>query len=269
MNHLIAPGLLMVMLLGFLETAGADDDRLVATVDQTPILVSDVYRRIEQLPLGDQVAVREQVERFTDSVIREELLFQYALGHALEADAALRDEVKALVVDRLIESRVREQIDVTPEQIRAYYMENPSQVRGEHWRLRHIPLESHADCERLLPLVSDEDSFAELAREHGTDPELAADGGDMGYFMLHHDVLGLGTLVHHLPLHKPFMFDNQDGCHLIWMSEHLQPPIPRFEEVAPQLRAFLEGREEALLLRRLVDDAQAEVSVTRYSPETE
>ena len=269
MVHHTAAGLLMIMLLVFLESATADNDPLVASIGQTPIRVSDVYRRIEQLPLGDQVAVREQVERFTDSVIREELLFQYALGYVLETDSALRDQVKALVVDKLIESRVREQIDVSPEQIRAYYDDNPSQVRGEHWRVRHIPLASHADCERLLPQVSDEDSFATLATEHGTDPDLAADGGDMGYFMLHHDVLGLGTLIHKLPMHKPFMFDNQDGCHLIWVSEHLQPPIPPFEEVAAQLQAFLEGREEALLLRRLVDDAESQVSVIRYPPGTE
>ena len=269
MYHPAATTLLALAIVVGFAPAKAEEDPLVATVDQTPIHVSDVRRRIEQLPLGDQVAVREQVGRFTDSVVREELLFQYALNHVMEVDPALRDQIKALVVDKLIESRVKEKIVVTPEHIEQYYTDNPSQVRGEHWRVRHIPLDTHADCERLLPQIEDEASFAALATQYGTDAELAADGGDMGYFMAHHDVLGLGTLVHTLPVHKPFMYDNQDGCHLIWISEHLQPPMPPLEDVAPQLRAFLEGREEALLLRGLVDDAAANVAVTRYPLETE
>ena len=260
--------LTLVLLTGF-ETAKPQGDPVVAIVDQTSIRASDVYRRIEQLPLGDQVSVREQVDRFADSVVQEELLFQYALKSVLVTDPVLRDQVKALVVDKLIEARVRAKIEVTTEQVEKYYTDNPSQVRGEHWRVRYIPLATHADCERLLPRISDEDSFAALARTQGTDPVLAADGGDMGYFMLHHDVLGLGTLVHKLPLHKPFMFDDQDGCHLIWVSEHLQPPMPVLEDVAPRLRAFLEEREEALLLRQLVDEAEANVPVTRYRLEIE
>lgn len=256
-------------LIALASVAGGEDDPLVATVDQTQIRLSDVHRRIEQLPLGDQVAVREQVQRFTDSVVREELLFQYALTHVVGTDPRLRDQIKALVVDKLIEARVREKITVTPADIETYYNENPSQVRGEHWRVSHIPLRTHADCERLLPQISDQASFATLAREHGVDPVLAADAGDMGYFMLNHDVLGLGSLVHKLPLQKPFMFDNQDGCHLIWVSEHLQPPIPPLEAVEPQLRGFLTGREESTLLRRLVDEAAASIPVTRFSPPSE
>ena len=269
MNHVGVRVCLTLVCLTLSASLSAVDDPLIAMVDTTPIRMSDVYRRIEQLPLGDQVAVREQVQRFADSVVREELLFQYALSQVLAKDAVLRDRVKALVVEPLIDSAVHASVDVTSEKVKAYYEVNPSQVRGEHWRVRHIPLATHADCERLLPQISDEESFSALAKEHGTDPELALAGGDMGYVMLHHDVLGLGTLVHQLPLHKPFMFDNQDGCHLIWMSEHLQPPMPALEDVAARLQAFLEGREEGLLLRRLVDAAAASVPVTRFPLEDE
>lgn len=253
------------MLFALSPSAGlrADDDRLIATVGEQPIKLSDLYAKIEALPLGDQLQYRENLERFAESVVREEILFQYALKTLLREDNALRERIKAELVEALVAKEVRDKVALSVEDVRAYYDANPEAMRSEHWRVSHIPLASRADCDALLPTLTDEAAMLNAAKTAGTVPALAAKGGDMGYFMRHHNVLGLGELLFSLPLKEPFMFENEDGCHIVWISEHLRPEIPSFEQVRPRLEAFLRAQAEADLLGELVRAANASVPVTR------
>jgi hypothetical protein len=89
-----------------------------------------------------------------------------------------------------------------------------------------------------MPTLTSEAALIKAARSRGIVPALAARSGDMGYFMRHHNVLGLGELVFQLSVKEPFVFENEDGCHIMWVSEHVDPAVPSFEEVAPRLEAF-------------------------------
>ena len=73
--------LLLLVLVGIpVAKAFADEpDPVVATVNGVPIRLSYVYEHIEALPLGDQIDVRDQLNRFTESVIQEDVLFQFGL----------------------------------------------------------------------------------------------------------------------------------------------------------------------------------------------
>jgi hypothetical protein len=216
----------------------AQSDRVVARVGDIPIPMSYVYQKIEALPLGDQLKYREDLGRFIESVIREEMLFQYALSQVLAREPSLREAVKTLVVEKLVEHEVRSKVTLTQAQVRAYYSDNPDGVRGEHWRVSHIPLRSRQECDELMPTLTSEAALIKAARSGGIVPALAARSGDMGYFMRHHNVLGLGELVFQLSVKEPFVFENEDGCHIMWVSEHVDPAVPSFEEVAPRLEAF-------------------------------
>ena len=85
--------------------------------------------------------------------------------------------------------------------------------------------------------------------------------------MRHHNVLGLGTLLHRLPPRQPFVFETEAGCHVLWVDEHVLPPLPPYEEVAERMRVFLQRRREGELLRALLREARASVSVERVDPE--
>ena len=110
-----------------LRAAGKEDNPLLARVNGREIRLSDVYKEIESLPLGDQIDVRDRIERFTDSLITEEVLFQSVLTSGFAGDEALRAKIKAQVVEHLISTRVREKIAVSDEDIRqALMMSNPA-----------------------------------------------------------------------------------------------------------------------------------------------
>ena len=245
--------------------ASAADDPIIAQVGDTPIHLSYVYRQIEALPLGDQLQYRENLSQFVESIIREEVLFQFALQHVLGEEPELREAVKAFVVKELVERRVRSQVRVSEDEIAAYYRDNTDAVRGEHWRVFHIPLRSRAECDSLAPKLTTAAAFEQAARKYGTVPGLAARSGDMGYFMRHHNVLGLGEILFKLPLETPFVFENQDGCHIIRVAEHVDPPPPAFDAIRPRLEGFLRSQRESQLLGDLVEKASSAVRVQRLT----
>ncbi|MFQ5545737.1 MAG: peptidylprolyl isomerase [Acidiferrobacterales bacterium] len=263
-----AIALLLLVPIGIpVADAFADaSDPVVATVNDLPIRLSYVYQHIEALPLGDQIDVRDQLDRFTESVIQEEVLFQFGLLRVLDEEPAIREEIKTILLDRLIEKYVKSRIDITDKIVEAYYRDHRSEIRSEHWRVYHIPLKTGAQCEALMPRLTSVASFAALARQYSTDPALAEAGGDLGYVMRHHNVLGLGEDLFELPLHRAHRVDNEDGCHLIWISEHVNPPLPSLDEVKDRIRQVLERQQEVELLQALLERTAKEITVHRHYP---
>ena len=144
---------------------------------------------MQQLALADQIDVRDQLARFVESVVQEELLFQYALIQA-EGDEAWRDELKALVVAAFLEREVRSQVAVSDEELRAHYEENKSEMGGDHLALRHIPFDDAAACAAAAAAIDSEDDFTAAAEIHHENPVLAQRGGDVGHVMRGRERLG-------------------------------------------------------------------------------
>ena len=256
---------LMIVTGGLLANAFAgESDPVVASVDSVPIRLSYVYQHIEALSLGDQIDVRDQLDRFTESVIQEEILFQYALRQ-LDENPEYREEVKTIVLSRLIDKQVKSRIDISDQRVETYYQEHQNEISGEHWRVHHIPLDTGAQCEALTAAITSMESFVELAREHSTDPVLASRGGDLGYVMRDHNVLDLGEDLFALPLHQTHRIDNQDGCHLIRISEYVKSPMPSLDEVSDRIRQILVRQQEISLLKTLLEKASKDIVTNRYS----
>ena len=161
--------------------AAQDEDPIVAKVGQHAIYRSDVFASIESFPLAEQLNMRKRLDLTVRSLINEELLFQLILSGDSEWDRRLRNEVRGLVVSRVIERYVTEQIEVDDAEIRAYYQEHRDTLRGWHVRARHIRLRH--ECEDMLAKIDSEETFIEMAKVYSLDNLTAANGGDLGYMM--------------------------------------------------------------------------------------
>lgn len=260
---LLALGLPALGALSGFWLAGKEsgDDRLVARINGVELSLADVKDRVDQLSLGDQIDVRRELNRFADSVIREELLFQYAL-HGPE-----RDEIKAEIVRSLIRREVHDRIDIDQAAIETFYRQHIDEIRGEYLRARQIRLAGRQDCERLQPRLTSETAFIDAVRTHSLNRELAERDGDMGYLMRHFDLLGFESELFGLELRRPHLLENDDGCYLIWLSEYLDPPPPPLAEVSEQIRQRLRREREIELLQALLERASAATELERFSLE--
>lgn len=244
-----------------------EEDPVLARVDKYEIRLSDVYKQIESLSLGDQIDVRDQIGRFTDSMVTEEILFQAVLAGRLATEEDLRSKIKNQVVEYVIDKHVRSKIDVTDEDIRRYYAENRDLVRGLHVRVRQIQLKERAQCEQVQKRIGSDEDFAREAAANSLDRQSAEQGGDMGYLMpvLRPQSLGFEMEFFKMGLGEMRVFDSPGGCHLVRVTEILDPPDPPFEQMRAYVLPILERQQEQALLRQLIESASRDISVQRLN----
>jgi parvulin-like peptidyl-prolyl isomerase len=251
-----------VWLFFCVPAALAIEDPVLAVVNGHQIHRSYVYEQLEALPLGDQIEIRAQFNRFTDSIVREEMLFQFMIASDFADEAKLREAIKATVVNHLIERHVTNRINVTDDDVRTYYNDNASAIRDEHVRVSQILLKQRSQCASLMATIDSDTIFAAAARTHSLHRESADKGGDIGLYMNHNGPLGFETQFFDLKAGDMRVFESADGCHLVRIMERVTPPMPPLEQVEPRIRTLIERQQQIELLRALIEKASATVEVT-------
>lgn len=241
----------------------SDENPLVASVNGHEVRLADIYRQIESLPLGDQIAVRERLDQFIEAMIREEVLFQMMLATDFEGEPELRERIKTVVVEHLIQRQVRDRIQVSDEEVRAYYEANTSVVREENVAASQIVLATYEECEALLESIDSDAAFAEAAQSRSLDEESAPRGGALGRFMNHAGPYGFEEMLFLLQPGQMAIFESRLGCHLVRITDRELPPLPPLETVRERIHALLARRLERELLRELVERSAGMVQVER------
>ena len=263
---------LRLMLVGLMLTGiplhpvarGAEPDPVVARVNDHEIRLSAVYESIESLPLGDQIDVRDQLERFIDSVVREEVLFQFVLASDFKGAPELRARMKQEILDHLITTQITERIQINDDDISRYYEENLELLSHAHVRASQIVMASNAECAEMRRKIKTEAMFQVQARSRSLHRATAERGGDMGYFMNIKGPLGFEDQLFDMTTGEMRIFQAEDGCRLVRLTERDDPPVPPLEEVQEGIIQALTRQQEARLLLDLLDRASRAVKVERF-----
>lgn len=242
----------------------ADDDPVLAKINGHAVLLSDIYRQIETIPLGDQLSVRSDLNKFIESVIREEVLFQSVLASDFEGDAALREKIKAEVVEHLIKREVTDKIVVTDKMVSDFYTENTLAISGASVAASQIVRPTREECEALLPTIDTIDEFRKQAREVSKHKFTAEKDGDMGLLMYHNSALGFEESLFDMKPGEMRIFETEQGCHLVRVTDREDPPIPPLEDVADQITALLSRQQEIDLLKSLFSRVEHKVTIERF-----
>ncbi len=243
--------------------ATEDDDPVLAVVNGHELRLSFVYEQIESMPLGDQLLLRQERDRFVESLIREEILFQSMLISDFASEPNLRDEVKRATVEHLIKRHVTDRIQVSEAALEAYYREHLSVIRGEEARASQILLDDPAHCEELRRSLNSMAEFETAARQWSKDRQSAARGGDLGAFMNHAGPYGFETQLFEMQPGETRVFESPSGCHVVMLTEKITPPAPTFAEVRARIHELLERQREAQLLTELLEQSERAVTVER------
>jgi len=166
-----------------------------------------------------------------------------------------------LKIESLLSKSVGDSKEVTDEQIKSFYNDNPENFKmPEGVRASHILItiepddkpedktQKRLEASRLKGQIDQGADFAELASKHSSCPSKSR-GGDLGFFER-------GKMV------KPFedaafemktgevsdVVETQFGYHLIKVTEHKQPKVVPLEEAREKISSFLDSqnREKAV-----------------------
>lgn len=124
------------------------------------------------------------------TIIKEDFPSEQAFDEALAEQGLTLAQLKVLIRDREIESRLRtavtEDVDPAEEQLRTYYenhLNTYSRTRAQHILVDDASLAADiADQLHAAPRNEVDDLFAELAEKHSKDESNAGKAGDLGFF---------------------------------------------------------------------------------------
>ena len=123
--------------------------------------------------------IAEEYKTYTESYGGEEALLK-----SLESYNMTKKDVEKDIKNYLLTLKVMEDyIDVTDEDVKAYYEENKESFNTEEQvQASHILVEDEATANEVIKKLNAGEDFGELAHEYSTDTVSAEAGGELGYF---------------------------------------------------------------------------------------
>jgi len=190
-------------------TATPTEERVVAFVNGRPITQVEFESEWNELP--DATRTRYEKEggkpRLLSEVITRELLLQEARKQGLDQNDQIRDRARRykekLMLDELLKDRIKTKIDLTKDELDAYYEKHsrqlltPLKIRVSQMLLPNLP--AAKDLEKQINQGGD---FAKFAQRYSIDQKTKANGGDLGPYRKDLVVPEVDEVIHQL---KPGM----------------------------------------------------------------
>ncbi|HHT47513.1 MAG TPA: foldase [Firmicutes bacterium] len=202
----------------------------------------------------------EDIDTEIGKVIKEnfygaEDYFYQALEQYGITEDALRDDLK---IELLLRKIVRDQITVTEEDTREYFIENqylfntPEQVEA-----RHILVETRDEAEEIIQLLDEGQNFSELAKEHSIDTVSAQQGGNLGFFQRGEMVAEFEEVAFNLAVgSRSGPVETTHGFHIIEVLNRREAHEATFDEVK-------EAAEEKLLEKLVYEKMEEQINRLR------
>ncbi len=240
--------------------AVAQDDPVVARVDDHEITRSDVEREVSSLPQQYQQMPFETIfAALRDRAINTALLSNAAEARDLDEEPAVKeaidDAVRLILRNRLIETTVDQAL--TEEALRAAYEARKAapDFTREEVKASHILVDERAAAVDVIAELDDGADFATLAAERSTGPS-GEQGGDLGWFTKDQMVGPFADAAFAMTPGEVSAepVETRFGFHVIKVEDR-RTTTPSFEDSRVELEQELGREAVTALLEELRDDA--------------
>jgi peptidyl-prolyl cis-trans isomerase C len=262
----------LMMLAGGPATA-QDKDPVVAKVNGTEIHQSDLAVAEEeagQLPPMSPDAKKDYLVQFiSDMILVSKAAEAKKMGDTPEFKRKIAFTREKLLMEQLLTDTGKSAL--TDDAMHKVYDEAVKQMGQEQEvHARHILIRAAAGDDKaskdaedkikavIVRLKSGED-FEKVAKEVTEDPSGKANGGDLGYFSKEQMVPEFSDTAFKLDkgqISEPVK--TQFGWHVIKVEDKRLKPMPKFEEVKPQIEQYVTRKAQAELVTSLRASAKIE-----------
>jgi peptidyl-prolyl cis-trans isomerase C len=262
----------LMMLAGGPATA-QDKDPVVAKVNGTEIHQSDLAVAEEeagQLPPMSPDAKKDYLVQFiSDMILVSKAAEAKKMGDTPEFKRKIAFTREKLLMEQLLTDTGKSAL--TDDAMHKVYDEAVKQMGQEQEvHARHILIRAAAGDDKaskdaedkikavIVRLKSGED-FEKVAKEVTEDPSGKANGGDLGYFSKEQMVPEFSDTAFKLDKGQISVpVKTQFGWHVIKVENKRLKPMPKFEEVKPQIEQYVTRKAQAELVTSLRASAKIE-----------
>jgi peptidyl-prolyl cis-trans isomerase C len=259
----------------FATPAHAQDakDPVVAKVNGVEIHQSDldvIEPEAGQIPPMSENAKKDYLVTFmVDMIVVSKAAQDQKLGSTAEFAKKLEFNRNKLLMAALLDKTGKEAL--TDAAMHKVYDDAIKQVPPEEEvHARHILIRAAAGDDKAGKAAEDKiktvidrlkkgEDFAKVANEITEDPSGKANGGDLGFFTKEQMVPEFADVAFKLDKGKiSEPVKTQFGWHVIKVEDKRQKPPPAFDEVKPQIEAFVARKAQAELVNKLRETAKVE-----------
>ncbi|HEY8548558.1 MAG TPA: peptidylprolyl isomerase [Vicinamibacterales bacterium] len=220
----------------------------------------------------------EEIKARVDEIKKQfptEAAFQEALKERNMTAADLESETRTeLLVNKTLEAEVAPKGTVAPQELDAYYKENPEQFKQpEQVRASHIlfPVEAGAtpeakqqvrtQAEAVLKRAKAGEDFAGLAREFSKDAS-APNGGDLNFFPRGQMVPAFEQAAFGMKVGEiSDVVESEFGFHIIKVTDRKPEQLVPLEQVSDRLASFLKQRKQQQAATAFVQSLRSKYKV--------
>ncbi|MHC4259873.1 MAG: peptidylprolyl isomerase [Planctomycetota bacterium] len=268
-----------------------------------PQIVEQMRRRAREQVIDrliGRLLVNERVEQEAPVTDEEVIAHLRRIGAAQRPPLSLEDIRKRIEVSgqtfdqvkenirrglgyqRLMEPQWAGRVNITEDDAKKYYEENPTlfespeRVRASHILIKpdasdpnrdpnETKAEAKAEAEELLGMIRDGNDFATLAREHSDCPS-ARRGGDLGFERRRGWVKPFADVAFSLKVGQVSdIVETRWGYHIIRTSARKEPSIMTFEQTKDRIINELVRRRRDEIAKEYVDSLKEEANIV-YPP---
>jgi peptidyl-prolyl cis-trans isomerase C len=168
-------------------TPPPSEERVVAFVNGRPITQTEFDTEWAELPEATRARYEKEggKPRLLSELVTRELLMQEARKQGLDQNDQIRDRARRykekLMLDELLKDRIKTKIELTKEELDAYYEKHARQLLTPlKVRVSQMLLPNYPAAKDLEKQVNQGGDFGKFAQRYSIDHKTKANGGDLG-----------------------------------------------------------------------------------------
>lgn len=246
-----------------------DTSPVLAAVGTTTIRESDVTATILSMGArGESYNNPQGRAAVLEKLIEQALFLTDARKNMLEYDPAFKAQLQKVKDDLLVQFAIQktiEKVNVSDEEIRKFFDENPEEFAGQETvRASHILVSSQEEAEKILASIQNgEITFEDAAKQFSSCPS-AKNGGSLGDFTHGQMVPEFDEACFSMEvgeLRGPVQ--TQFGFHLIRLDEKKDGEPIKFSDARDAIREHLRGEKSRAAYEKKVSQMKIMYPVNR------
>ncbi|MDA8307194.1 MAG: peptidyl-prolyl cis-trans isomerase [Deltaproteobacteria bacterium] len=178
---------------------------------------------------GKDRLTEAEINGLLEDLIRRRLLLQIATVQAYKKDPAVVAKVKnyedSLIVARWVEGKIRSKVQVSEQEIRAYYDTNRQLYRTPpRVKASYILLRTRGEAEMILKKLHGGADFAQLAKQYSIDLPTGQRGGRIGTISESRPPSALGKVLFLLAQGETSEIITTKAGYAIFKADKIYPP---------------------------------------------
>ncbi len=254
-----------------LANAQKKEDTVLARVNGVEIRESDL--EIAEADVGPSLQVQEpnaRKEALLAYLIDLTALAQASAAKKLDAAPDFAQRMAYAKNKVLMEALLGDlnKTAATEAEMKKLYDESVAKTQPEEEvRARHILVKTEKEAQDILAKLKGGADFEKLAREVSTDPSAKTNGGDLEYFTKGQMVAEFSDAAFKLSkgqISQPVK--TQFGFHIIKVEDKRSKPVPKYDDVKDQVKAFVVRKAQADLVMKVRSEAKIENLLKKDAP---